>query len=221
MSQPAAGQRKRRPCVALGGRPFQNHSSGGFGQGWPGPVCSTVHSHLVTGQQVLGGLQVRAGLAHEDVPLAGGGPNGLRRGTAVDLPALAARQVEQGQLARGGGRSPPGRRRAAGRGWAAPRPLPLAPRPGGRHPLTQSFMSCSVAAARRTGHLCRVLSGVYRAKECLASLSTGTRAVTSLRNTCRYCAQRAGGRLSPGRTGTACVTPGSTERVLGALACEV
>lgn len=111
-ASPAAGRREWRPRTALRGRPFQNHSSG--------------HSHLVTGQQVLGGLQVRAGLAHEDVPLAGGGPNGLRRGAAEDLPALTARQVEQGQLAWGG----------AGHHWAgagsrprlaAPSPPPLGP----------------------------------------------------------------------------------------------
>lgn len=113
-----------RPVWPCGGRPFQSHNPGGFGQGWPGsgPACSMVHSHLVTGQQVLGGLQVRAGLTHEDVPLAGGGPNGLRRGAAVDLPALTAGEVEQGQLAQGGGWSALGRRQAAGRGWAAPRP---------------------------------------------------------------------------------------------------
>lgn len=98
-------------------------------------------------------------------------------------PALAAGQVEQGELARGGGGS-------ARPGWpqdGGPHPCPRDPRL-----LTQSLMSCSVAAARRTGHLCRVLSGVYRAKECLASLNTGTSAVTSLRNTWMYCMRGVG-----------------------------
>lgn len=96
---------------------------------------------------------------------------------------------------------------------------PSTPCLGGRHPLTQSFMSCSVVAARRTGHLCRVLSGVYRAKECLASLSTGTSAVTSLRNTCRYCAQRADGRLSPGTDGDSLGHPRFHTAGPWALAC--
>lgn len=155
--QPASGS----PALVQAGRPG------------PRPIPSTANSHLVAGQRALGGLEVRAGLAHKDVPLAGDRPDGLRRGAAVDPPALAAGQVEEGELPRGGGSAP-------GSGVGGPR----APDPC---PLTQSLMSCSVAAARRTGHLCRVLSGVYRAKECLASLSTGTSAVTSLRNTWMYC----------------------------------
>lgn len=86
---------------------------------------------------------------------------------------------------------------------------------GDHRPLTQSFMSCSVAAARRTGHLCRVLSGVYRAKECLASLSTGTRVVTSLRNTCRYCDRRRVARLSAGRDRDGLGYPSFQRRSLG------
>lgn len=56
-------------------------------------------SHLVAGQRVLRGLQVWAGLSHEDVALAGNGPDGLQGGTAEDPSALTAGQVEQGQLA--------------------------------------------------------------------------------------------------------------------------
>lgn len=114
--------------------------------------------------------------------------------------ALTARQVEQGQLAWGDDWSLAGRGQA---GCTTPSLRPLAPSLWDHRPLTQSFMSCSVAAARRSGHLCRVRSGVYRAKECLASLSTGTSAVTSLRNTWRYCAQGADRELSLGMTGTA------------------
>jgi hypothetical protein len=40
---------------------------------------------------------------------------------------------------------------------------------------------------------------VYRAKECLASLSTGTSTVTSLRNTWRYCLK--GGAQQVGHPG--------------------
>lgn len=78
----------------------------------------------------------------------------------MDPPALTAGQVEQGKLVRGEGRSALRRGPAAGPVQPAPGPLcPWSPARGSRA-LTQSFMSCSVAAARRTGHLCRVLSGV-------------------------------------------------------------
>lgn len=100
---------------------------------------------------MLTGLQVWAGFAHKDVALAGDRPDGLRGWASVDLPALTAGQAEQGELA-----------------WVHSWSLLGTLRPGRsllmkpyRTPsLTQSFMSCSVAAARRTGHLCRVLSGV-------------------------------------------------------------
>jgi len=54
------------------------------------------------------------------------------------------------------------------------------------HRITQSCISCSVVAARRIGHRCFVLSGVYSAKECLASFRTSTIIVTSFRNTWIY-----------------------------------
>lgn len=149
----------------------------------PPARSGVANPHLVTGQPALRALEVWTGVAHKDVPLAGDGPDGLWGGAAVHPPALAAGQVEQGELARwGGGSVRPGWPQDGG-----PHPCPRDPRL-----LTQSLMSCSVAAARRTGHLCRVLSGVYRAKECLASLNTGTSAVTSLRNTWMYCMQGVG-----------------------------
>lgn len=57
------------------------------------------HSHLVAGQQMLTGFQVWAGFAHEDVALASDRPDGLRGRASVNLPALAAGQAEQGELA--------------------------------------------------------------------------------------------------------------------------
>lgn len=93
-SWPCGWQQEARPCVLLGPllvKP-QRWLRGGRGQ-------ARVDSHLVAGQRVLRGLQVRAGLTHEDVALAGDGPDGLQGGAAEDPPALTAGQVEQGQLA--------------------------------------------------------------------------------------------------------------------------
>lgn len=96
----------------------------------PCPAWSMADSHLVAGQRMLRGLQVRAGFTHEDVPLAGDGPDGLWGGPAKDPPALTAGQVKQGQLARADSQSPLGGR-AAGQGGAALRLLPLDPWPVG------------------------------------------------------------------------------------------
>lgn len=60
---------------------------------------ASADSHLVAGQQVLTCFQVWAGLAHEDVTLASDRPDGLRGRASMDLPALAAGQAEQGELA--------------------------------------------------------------------------------------------------------------------------
>lgn len=97
----------------------------------PAPERATADSHLVTRLLVLRGFQVWAGVTHEDVPLAGDGPDGLRGGAAEDLAALAAGQVEQGQLAWADGWSPLGRGRAAGRGRGILSLLPLDPWPAG------------------------------------------------------------------------------------------
>lgn len=86
----------------------------GEGRPGPSPIGSTADSHLVAGQRVRGVLQVWAGLTHKDVSLAGDGPDGLWGRAAVHLPALAAGQAEQGELAWGDGRSWLGRGRVAG-----------------------------------------------------------------------------------------------------------
>lgn len=104
------------------------------------------HSHLVTWQWVFCSLQLRAWLAHKNVPLAGDRPDGLWGWASKYPSALAARLAEQGKLSGDTMLSV----------WEADGDRPLPP----SKTLTQSFISCSVAAARRTGHLWRVFSGV-------------------------------------------------------------
>lgn len=75
--------------------------------------------------------------------------------------------------------------------WRPP-PPPKGPPPA--HPVAHVLLGGSGQA--HGPPLPRSL-GVYRAKECLASLNTGTSAVTSLRNTWMYCMQ-SGGQRDPG-----------------------
>lgn len=71
----------------------------GLGAGLEAGLEASADSHLVAGQQVLTCFQVWAGLAHEDVTLASDRPDSLRGRASMDLPALAARQAKQGELA--------------------------------------------------------------------------------------------------------------------------
>lgn len=117
----------------------------------PAPARATADSHLVAGLLVLRGLQVWAGIAHEDVPLAGDRPDGLRGGAAKDPPALAAGQVEQGQLAWADGWSPLGSGWAAGQGWSVLSLLPLDPWPAGpppTHPVVHVLLGVGSQAHR-------------------------------------------------------------------------
>lgn len=92
-----------------------------LGPDQPSAQSEAPDSHLVAGQPALRGLEVQARLTHEDVSLAGDGPDGLRGGAAVQSPALAAGQVEQGELAR---------EEAGQQGWAGPKMAAPAPTQG-------------------------------------------------------------------------------------------
>ena len=57
--------------------------------------------HLVAGRGVGYGLQVRRGLADEDIPFTGDGPDGLFGGRTLDPPGVTARHTQQRQLEAG------------------------------------------------------------------------------------------------------------------------
>lgn len=143
--------------------------------------------HEVTGVGVCCGLQRGRRLVHHDVPLGGCGPHGLPGGRAGDPSKLAATVGQQGQLetqdnvvSRGKHGNVTGKRSNADvchRRWARWLRGPV------WSALTQSLLSCSPCAARIRGHLCRVRSGVYTAKAKCPPRSSGSSAVTSLRNT--------------------------------------
>lgn len=137
-------QPRQVPGAPLGSshRPGQREPRSGAGPApspQPSAQSGAADSHLVAGQPALGGLEVQARLAHEDVSLAGDGPDGLRGGAAVQSPALTAGQVEQGELARG---------EAGQQGWAGSKTAAPAPTQG--TPTHSPSRSCP-ARWRRPG----------------------------------------------------------------------